>query len=581
MLPPEPAPVVTVEQLIAQCLAQYESADRAGALTRLQAMTTAYPDHPGVWEALARVLRHAGCREEAVVALRQWVVSAPDSHDAHTDLAGLLHELGNKVDVEYHARRALALNPLNAQAHNLLGMLALDDLRAEEAEFHFRQLLLLHEPLAPLCANLATALQRQGKLDEAAAIFSQMLELDPANVDGCISWARMEEARRNFSRAWELLAHAERIAPLRPNVVIARAVLLRREKQPEAALAVLDTLGKSSARLMPDYLRERGEVLDRLGRYPEAFAAYSQAKALIHANRPGYDAAAQQQLAVRLKQVFTRHRMAPVLLNLPAVQTTGTAAQPLFIIGFPRSGTTLTEQILASHPQISAGDELDFIHRLSLLGSHLCASPQPYPECMLDLARPGNGAAIETFRHYYLCNAQLAGVIEPGRDLFTDKMPLNEVNLGLIYLAFPQAPIVHLLRHPLDVVLSTFFTDLSHGGHCGDELVSAAQHYALAFDLIQHYRRELDLNYLAVRYEDLVTDPEPHVRRLLDFIGKPFDARCLAFHENTRTARTASYAQVSEKLYTRSRYRYRNYLPQLEAVLPILRPAIEQLGYEV
>jgi hypothetical protein len=100
-------------------------------------------------------------------------------------------------------------------------------------------------------------------------------------------------------------------------------------------------------------------------------------------------------------------------------------------------------------------------------------------------------------------------------------------------------------------------------------------------ELVEHYRREMRLRYLKVRYEDIIDDQEGSIRRILAFVGEEFDPRCLAFHENTRYARTASYAQVSEKLYDRSRYRYRRYLPQLEPVLPILRPVIERLEYTI
>ena len=146
-----------------------------------------------------------------------------------------------------------------------------------------------------------------------------------------------------------------------------------------------------------------------------------------------------------------------------------------------------------------------------------------------------------------------------GARWFTDKMPLNETHLGLIGLIFPQAPIIHLLRHPLDVVLSVFSNHLTHGFYCAYDLTSIARHYVLVMDLVEHYRREMALQYLAVRYEDVIDDQEESVRQMLAFIGAPYDRRCLDFHENRRYARTASYAQVTEKLYDRSRYRYRAY----------------------
>src|SRR5207248_461592 len=133
-------------------------------------------------------------------------------------------------------------------------------------------------------------------------------------------------------------------------------------------------------------------------------------------------------------------------------------------------------------------------------------------------------------------------------------------------------------RHPLDIMLSVFSNNLTHGFFCAFSLESAAQHYRLIFELVEHYRSELTMRYLPVRYEDIVDDQEQSVRRMLDFVGEPFDEACLSFHENRRYARTASYAQVTERLYDRSRYRYRHYLHRLGPAVEILAPVIERLG---
>jgi len=149
----------------------------------------------------------------------------------------------------------------------------------------------------------------------------------------------------------------------------------------------------------------------------------------------------------------------------------------------------------------------------------------------------------------------------------------------LISLLFPHSPIIHVIRHPLDVLLSVYSNHLTHGFFCAAQLETIAQHYNLVADLILHYRNNVNMRYLPVRYEDVVVDQENNVRKILDFIGVEFDPRCLSFEQNTRYARTASYAQVTEKLYDRSRYRYRPYIKNLEPVLEDLRPVIERLGY--
>jgi hypothetical protein len=184
-------------------------------------------------------------------------------------------------------------------------------------------------------------------------------------------------------------------------------------------------------------------------------------------------------------------------------------------------------------------------------------------------------------RDYYLQNVADLGILRDGSRLFTDKMPLNETHLGLISLMFPQSPLVHMRRHPLDVMVSVYSNHMTHGFFCAYDLATAARHYALIDQLVRHYRAEMALNFMEIRYEELVQAQEATVRRALGFVGVAFEPACLQFTENRRYARTASYAQVSEPLYDRSIGRYRNYLPFLGPALAQLQEVIDRLGYDV
>jgi hypothetical protein len=211
----------------------------------------------------------------------------------------------------------------------------------------------------------------------------------------------------------------------------------------------------------------------------------------------------------------------------------------------------------------------------------LLESPLAYPEALAELWMGDHREDLDNLRDHYLRRVGELGIVSEGAAWFTDKMPLNEMHLGLIHLLFPESALLHVVRHPLDVMLSVYSNLLTHGFYCAYALESAARHYVLVMDLVEHYRGEMQLNYLRVRYEDMVEDQEASIRRVLKFIGEEFDPSCLAFHENRRYARTASYAQVTEKLYDRSRYRYRNYLLQLQPIIPMMQPVIERLGYTV
>jgi hypothetical protein len=224
---------------------------------------------------------------------------------------------------------------------------------------------------------------------------------------------------------------------------------------------------------------------------------------------------------------------------------------------------------------------LPLIHEITTIMPRMMASPLGYPEALAELWMGDQREGLDNLRDYYLQRVRQIGVLREGAMRFTDKMPLNETHLGLIALMFPDAPLIHVLRHPLDIMVSACSTHFTHGFFCAYDLETAARHYVRVMDLVRHYRAEMKLNYLSIRYEQLVANEESSVRMILAFIGEDYHSSCLNFHENRRYARTASYAQVTEPLYDRSVYRYRNYLRQLRSALSILQPTIESLGYPI
>jgi tetratricopeptide (TPR) repeat protein len=539
------------------------------------------PSHPEALASLYRIRRAAGNGTAADALLRRIVGLYPNTFWATNDLTLVLMNKGAIAEAEIHARNAVRIAPENPQAHNLMGMIMTEANRPQVGEHHYRKVLELSGRRDPIVlANLAWNLKNQGKMAESRALYEESLALDPKVLQTVLGAARMEEADRNFARAGELLDQAERLAPDNPSVLLSRAVLHGRTRSYAQALAVLDGMAgdKGNGGLGANELLEKGRLLDKMGRYAEAFVAFAEGKRLCReVSGLVYMADVAQQLADRLKGFFTETR----LRILPRAELREDSPQPIFIVGFPRSGTTLVEQTLSAHPHISAGDELPFINEISGAVTRLLNSPLTYPEALAELWMGDRRHGLEELRDYYLERVQQLGIVEPGARWFTDKMPLNEMHLGLIALIFPQAPIIHVVRHPLDTVLSTFSNHLTHGFYCSYALDTAARHYRLMMELVEHYRAEMTMRYLPVRYEDIVDDQEASVRRMLDFIGEPFDERCLSFHDNRRYARTASYAQVTEPLYNAARYRYRHYVKEMAPVIPMLEPVIGRLGYAV
>jgi len=573
-----PWPRTAPAAIAGRARAAFQAGDRAEAERLLIQAIEAAPLDAGALRALHDL--RAPTQPAAAEALLARIVRLdPDNPGPAIALAHRLAQRGAFAAAEPHARAGARLAPHDPGVHTLLGQILTETHRPHLGEPAYRKALALTpKPGAALIADLAWNLRGQGRMAESRQLYSQAHALDPARFNTLYGWARMEEADRDYARAGDLLDLAEQLAPGHPHLALQRAILLSRTGADEAALSNLNVLkarvGVTDTGLRLDILNEQGVLLDRLGRHAEAFAAFAAAKqAMFDLTGQAYLAGAAAEQARRLKAVFTRECMA----SLSRAGIRSDVAQPIFIVGFPRSGTTMIEQTLSAHPRISAGDELPIIGELLETMPALMDADGPYPEAM-STATPGQ---LDALRDRYLGRARELGAMGDGAAWFTDKMPLNETHLGLIGLIFPAAPVIHLIRHPLDVVLSTFANQMTHGFYCAGALDSIARHYLLTLDLVEHYRAQIAPRYLAVRYEDVIDDQEARVRQILAFIGAEFDPRCLAFHENRRYARTASYAQVSEKLYTRSRYRWRGYREQLEPVIPMLEPAIRALGYEV
>jgi len=258
---------------------------------------------------------------------------------------------------------------------------------------------------------------------------------------------------------------------------------------------------------------------------------------------------------------------------------------PVFLLGFPRSGTGLLEQLLAAMPGFAAGDEYCPVADLVPDVQRLTGSANPYPEA-LDDALVGEGGSLS--EHLRALDAQRrarAGLLRPGVRFITDRAGSNIWHLGLIKLLYPEAPIIHVLRHPYDLMLSNLAHDRKLEGNCNASVQALARHYALVMDMQRHYRGQLTLRYLPVRYEDLVANPEQKLREVLDFIG--VDAplpEALARNAAPSPEPTPTHFASRGPVRASAAYRYRPYLELLpnlfDEARDILAPWISELGYQ-
>ena len=210
---------------------------------------------------------------------------------------------------------------------------------------------------------------------------------------------------------------------------------------------------------------------------------------------------------------------------------------------------------------------------MEIIGSKL-----PYPDLLLDNTAPLTTEKLSAMQNYYLDGVESLGMPAADTRWVTDKMPHNAVHLGLITLLFPDSPIIHISRHPFNSCLSAYFSNFLAGHRYTSSLESTAQHYKQMMDMLLHYR-SIGIDFLEIHYEDLVQDQETITRRILEYIGAPWDDACLQHHKSDRVVKTASYEQVTQKIYTSSLYRYRNYREAVKPLVPILESTLAQFVY--
>lgn len=477
---------------------------------------------------------------------------------AHNELIQLLMTHGKTADAEQVARSALRVNPNNARAHEMFGLIVANASELPAGEWHLRRALQI-EPTASRLTHLANNLVKQERLAEAGELFARAHDLAPADAKTLTSWAALCEARGELARAEELIGRATASSP--EEAILSRANLLGKRARTEEALATLN----AAKTLTGEAQLARGRLHEQLGRYDEAWQDFVVAKRKLaaEAGELQYKSDAVEGLFGRFKQFFTRENME----RMPRAQTRRDVPQPVFIMSLPCSGATLVERILCSHSALTAGGELPFLGELRKVAGDALPSQQPFPENLAQSWTADRHYAATLLRDYYLARVERHGLLTAGKTFFTDRMPFNSVYLPLLKMAFPEAKIVHIRRNPLDVCVSVMATEVTQGFNCGYRIEDASHHLAAVFDLYEHYRREIDLGDYTLQYEALVADPEAQTRKLLDYLGLPFEAACLG-------------TQAPASLNDGSINRYRHYAQQMKPHVGRLRPVMAACGYE-
>jgi tetratricopeptide (TPR) repeat protein len=503
---------------------------------------------------LGNSLRGLGQIEEALASYRRALEIRPDFAAAHSNLSDTLRDLGHPAAAATHSRRAIELAPTLAGAHNSLANALLDLGQLDDAEAAYRRALVLDANFAEAWINLGLLLRQRALAAEAEACGRRALEANPKAAAALVLLAELRADAGDFTAAESLFQRAVVLDPDSPEGW-AGMVHLRRMTDSDAAWAA--QARKIAERGLPArqevHLRfAMGKYFDDVKNYPQAFESFRRAHQLLRGYGVRYE---QQQQSLAVDRLIESYDAAWAR-NVRAGPADSN--RPVFIVGMPRSGTTLAEQILASHPAVFGGGELPFWINAAQALHSVQNDGRGRREVAVRLA----GEYLEFLKRLSVCAERVI-----------DKMPANFWYLGLIHEALPNARIIHMQRDPVDTCLSIYFQHFKNALPYADELPDLAGYYGEYRRIMQHWRDTLPADaMLEVPYESLVDDQEAWSRRMLQFIGLPWDARCLDFHQTSRSVATASKWQVRQKLNRGSIRRWRNYESFIAPLLTLLAP---------
>ena len=488
----------------------------------------------------ANKLLAQGAYAEAAALYEQTVEIDSSSAEAFSNLGTALSYLARYDEAEQYFRQSIAINPNYPVPYAGLGNLQGIKGQLAGAEASLRYALKLMPKYIDARVNLGVTLMFLGRLREARGCYSKVLKTAPRNVLALHGMAQIDLLEGRFEEADSTF---RRIIEIDPKMPKAWAGLVSTRKMTSADSGWLTSAGEIAAGAI-DPLEEAnlrfamGKFCDDVNDFAQAFQNFKRGNELLKQAADDYDRKGHSYLVDELIRAYSRESIAKVGAG------GSPSEKPVFVVGMPRSGTSLAEQIIASHPASYGAGELDFWKNVMAKGTGLMQGIAAEPARLK--------VAEEYLRTLEAFSKDASRVV--------DKTPVNSEFLGPIYSVFPNARVIYMRRDPIDTCLSCYFQQFSTGVNFTFDLSDLVHYYRENQRIVAHWRSVLPPGFiLEVPYEELVADQETWSRKMLDFIGLEWNPRVLEFHSHSRHVTTASAWQVRQKVYTSSVARWRNY----------------------
>jgi len=514
-------------------------------------ITEEFPKHPFAWKVLAGVLKQMGKINESLVVGQKSVQLDPQDAGAHNNLGVLLqHAQGRLKEAEESFRQAITLKPDLADAHYNLGNTLKKQGRLEEAEASYTQAITLKPDYAEAHYNLGNTLKELGRLEEAETNYRKAIALKPDFAEGhnnlgatLQEQGRLDEAETNYRKA----------IALKPDFAEAHRHLTLLKK--------FDAQDKQYSKMQELYLDKNiseeqrchinfglAKACEDLGDLEKAFQHYREGN-MLRKKLLNYNINQDMELFRQIKFTYPgieQNSLTPDKLTKNLM--------PIFIVGLPRSGTTLVEQIISSHSKVTGAGELNFAAQF---GSSIARG-----------LSDSNTDSLINFRERYLFKLQS---VSKGNLIVTDKMPQNFRYIGLLAAAFPEAKIVHVKRNPAAVCWANYkqYFVVKSTGYCNtiDDVIS---YHKLYESLMVFWTNTLSKRIYNLDYEQLTVNQESETRQLIDYLDLDWDEKCLSPQNNKRNVATASNVQIRKKVYRGSSEQWKKYQPFLNGAFDSL-----------